>query len=193
MPWSVFGNVPAAADALHNQYVSAIQKYMSDDRERPPAAERARAGQLQDKYMRDSAFLDDLLTRLFPVGFKDEYLAWTTAPVAKGAGSDATYTKKLPSASTVMSGIKGKDPNDTMARQAGALAQLMKIIGQTVDQRCPRCDASQQQQAFTADETNRMREYQQAMMAVSLQLLTKDRSMESRILVRARRRPELES
>ncbi|MEP6789406.1 MAG: hypothetical protein ABJB40_13290, partial [Acidobacteriota bacterium] len=80
--------LPPAAEAVHYKYSNAITRFSID--QIPPAARDPRYRPLEDKYEKDPAFLDSLLTQFFATKFRTDYYAWVRKPVpqssAQGAG-----------------------------------------------------------------------------------------------------------
>jgi hypothetical protein len=72
-------DVPPAADAVHGRYSREITRNSIDAV--PPAGRDPRFRALEDKYEKDPAFFDGLLTQLFSPKFRVDYYAWVRRPV----------------------------------------------------------------------------------------------------------------
>ena len=72
-------DIPPAADRVHTRYSNAITRLSID--QIPAAGRDARFRPLEDKYEKDPAFLDALLTQFFTPEFRTAYYAWMRKPV----------------------------------------------------------------------------------------------------------------
>jgi|GEM_PF-1304354 len=72
-------DIPPAADRVHTRYSNAITRLSID--QIPAAARDPRYRPLEDKYEKDPAFLDALLTQFFTPEFRTAYYAWMRKPV----------------------------------------------------------------------------------------------------------------
>lgn len=82
-------DMPPAAQTVQYRYSGAITRYSID--EVPPAGRDPRFRPLEDKYEKDPAFFDGLLTQFFSPKFRTDYYTWIRKPVpAQTAGSTAT-------------------------------------------------------------------------------------------------------
>ena len=70
---------PTQAESVHYRYSNAITRYSID--QIPPAARDPRYRPLEDKYEKDPAFFDSLLTQFFAPKFRTDYYAWVRKPV----------------------------------------------------------------------------------------------------------------
>ena len=72
-------DIPPEADRVHTRYSNAITRLSID--QIPTAARDPRYRPLEDKYEKDPAFLDALLTQFFTPEFRTAYYAWMRKPV----------------------------------------------------------------------------------------------------------------
>jgi len=72
-------DIPPAADRVHTRYSNEITRLSID--QIPAAARDPRYRPLEDKYEKDPAFLDALLTHFFTPEFRTAYYAWIRQPV----------------------------------------------------------------------------------------------------------------
>ncbi len=78
-------NIPPPAESVHQRYSNKITQLSIDQ---PPAAARdPKYRALEDKYEKDSAFLDNLLTQFFSAKFRTDYYAWVRKPVPQTSGA----------------------------------------------------------------------------------------------------------
>ena len=72
-------DIPPAAERVQSRYSNAITRLSID--EIPAAARDPRYRALADKYEKDPAFLDGVLTQFFTPEFRTAYYAWVRKPV----------------------------------------------------------------------------------------------------------------
>jgi hypothetical protein len=85
-------DIPPAAEAVHRRYSNAITRLSID--QPPPAARDPRYRKLEDKYEKDTAFLDALLTHFFAPKFRTDYYAWVRKPVPQSSTHGAEGPSK---------------------------------------------------------------------------------------------------
>jgi len=76
-------DIPPAADRVHTRYSNAITRLSID--QIPAAGRDPRYRTLRDKYEKDPAFLDALLTQFFTPEFRSSYYAWMRKPVPQSS------------------------------------------------------------------------------------------------------------
>lgn len=81
-------DLPPAAESVHYRYSNAITRFSID--QPPPAARDPKYRALEDKYEKDPAFLDSLLTQFFAPKFRTDYYAWMRKPVPPSSSSGGT-------------------------------------------------------------------------------------------------------
>ena len=86
-------NLPPAAETVQRRYSNAITRFSID--EPPTAARDPRYRTLEDKYEKDPAFLDTLLTQFFPPKFRTDYYAWIRKPVPQSSTQVAVRPASL--------------------------------------------------------------------------------------------------
>jgi hypothetical protein len=119
-----FYEMPSAAESVQRQYGNALTKYSIDAPEPPSKDPRYRT--LRDKYEKDPAFLDMLLTKFFSAQFRSDYYAWT---------------RKTMPASTAKTNVASPDPSIAKAKAAKVdLSAFGLVLGQPLD--LPTCQDS---------------------------------------------------
>jgi len=76
-------DLPPAADRVHTRYSNAITRFAID--QIPAAGRDPRYLPLRDKYEKDPAFLDALLTQFFSPDFRIAYYGWMRKPVPQSS------------------------------------------------------------------------------------------------------------
>jgi hypothetical protein len=85
-------DIPLAADRVHSRYSNEITRLSID--QIPAAASDPRYRPLEDKYEKDPAFLDALLTQFFTPEFRTAYYAWIRKPVPQFSTNAAPRLSK---------------------------------------------------------------------------------------------------
>lgn len=85
-------DIPPAADRVHTRYSNEITRLSID--QIPAAARDPRFRPLEDKYEKDPAFLDALLTQFFTAEFRTAYYAWIRKPVPQSSTHAAPRPSK---------------------------------------------------------------------------------------------------
>lgn len=88
-------DMPPAAQTVQYRYSGAITRYSID--EPPPAARDPRFRALEQKYEKDPAFFDGLLTQFFSPKFRTDYYAWIGKPAPQLAAGQPGSVPKGPS------------------------------------------------------------------------------------------------
>lgn len=123
---------PPVAESVHYRYSNAITKFSID--QIPPAARDPKYRPLEDKYEKDTAFFDSLLTQFFAPKFRTDYYAWVRKPVPASSSPGGTAPVRAATDPSVAKAKAAKVDLQVFGLEIGQPLQLPACKGGLFDQ-----------------------------------------------------------